>query len=128
MYQIYHWKNYMTSLDKTYFLVQPEVDQALKLGKPVVALESTVITHGLPYPENKKLASDLEMEVRGQGGIPATIGIIEGRVCIGLDSTQLEQLVQTKGARKVSARDIALAVVSHESGGTTVAGTLAIAQ
>ena len=118
----------MTSLGKTNFSIQPEVEQAFKYRKPVVALESTVITHGLPYPENLKLASDLEMEIREQGCTPATIAIIDGKICIGLDSTQLDQLVHTEDVRKISARDIAHAVVSYKSGGTTVAGTLAIAQ
>ena len=118
----------MTSLGKTNFSIQPEVEQAFKYRKPVVALESTVITHGLPYPENLKLASDLEMEIREQGCTPATIAIIYGKICIGLDSTQLDQLVHTEDVRKISARDIAHAVVSNKSGGTTVAGTLAIAQ
>jgi pseudouridine-5'-phosphate glycosidase len=118
----------MTGLDKTKFSIQPEVDQALKQGKPVVALESTVITHGLPYPENVQLASDLEMEIWEQGCIPATIAIVNGNICIGLSPSQVDQLVNTKDVRKISVRDIAPAVVSHKSGGTTVAGTLAIAE
>jgi len=118
----------MTSLDKTNFLIKPEVDQALQVKKPIVALESTVITHGLPFPENIKLASDVEMEIREQGCIPATIAIIDGNICIGLDRSQVDQLVHTEDVRKISVRDIAPAMVSKKSGGTTVAGTLAIAQ
>ena len=118
----------MTSLDKTYFLINPEVNRALQLKKPIVALESTVITHGLPFPENINLANDVEMEIREQGCIPATIAIIDGNICVGLDRSQLDQLVHTEDVRKISVRDIAPAMVSKKSGGTTVAGTLAIAQ
>jgi pseudouridine-5'-phosphate glycosidase len=117
----------MTNLDRAYFQLNPEVSQALELGKPVVALESTVITHGLPYPENIKLAKDLEKEIREEGCIPATIAIIAGKVHIGLDLDQLEELIHTDEVVKVSSRDIAPAIVGQKSGGTTVAGTLAIA-
>jgi pseudouridine-5'-phosphate glycosidase len=118
----------MTSLDKINFSIQPEVDQALKLKKPVVALESTVLTHGLPYPENINLARDLEKEIREEGCIPAIIAVIDGKICIGLDQPQLDQLVNTEDVRKISVGDIAPAVIRQHSGGTTVAGTLAIAQ
>jgi len=117
----------MTGLGKANFYIKPEVRQAFEQGKPIVALESTVITHGLPYPENVRLASDLEMEIREEGCIPATIAIIDGKILVGLDTTQLEQLVQSEDVVKISVRDIAPAVVLHKSGGTTVAGTLAIA-
>ncbi len=118
----------MTSLDKAYFSLHPEVEQAIKDLKPVVALESTVITHGLPFPQNINLASDLETEIREQGCVPATIAIVDGKICIGLDTTQLEQLLQSEDVLKISVRDIAPAVAAGKSGGTTVAGTLAIAQ
>jgi pseudouridine-5'-phosphate glycosidase len=118
----------MTSLARTHFNILPEVEQALRLDKPVVALESTVITHGLPYPENLHLAKDMEIEIRDQGCVPATIAIIEGKILVGLDETQLDQLVHSEDAVKVSVRDIASTVVHKKSGGTTVAGTLAIAQ
>lgn len=118
----------MTSLDKTYYSVLPEVAEALEHGKPIVALESTVITHGLPFPENMKLAGELEADIRGLGCTPATIAILEGRIYLGVDQGQLEQLVHAKEALKVSLRDIAAAVCGGKTGGTTVAGTLAIAQ
>ncbi len=118
----------MTNWARTNFHILPEVEQALKLGKPVVALESTVITHGLPYPENVNLANDMEMEIREQGCIPATIAIVDGKICIGLDGILMDQLVKGGEVIKISARDIAGAVVNEKSGGTTVAGTLAIAQ
>jgi pseudouridine-5'-phosphate glycosidase len=111
-----------------YFSILPEVAQALRDGKPIVALESTVITHGLPFPENGELAKNLEAEVRKQDCIPATIAILDGMVCVGLDNGQLERLAQSEGMLKISSRDIAPAVEKHKSGGTTVAGTLAIAQ
>jgi len=118
----------MTSLDEAYYAVLPEVMLALEQGKPVVALESTVITHGLPFPENQKLAESLEAEIRGQNCIPATIAILDGRIHIGLNRAELEQLVHSREVLKASARDIAPAIQAHKSGGTTVAGTLAIAQ
>jgi pseudouridine-5'-phosphate glycosidase len=118
----------MTSLDRAHFNILPEVEQALRHDKPVVALESTVITHGLPYPENLHLAKDMEIEIRDQGCVPATIAILEGKILVGLDETQLDQLVHSEDAVKVSVRDIASTVVHKKSGGTTVAGTLAIAQ
>lgn len=118
----------MISLDKAYYAVLPEVEQALERGEPVVALESTVITHGLPYPENQKLAERLEAEIRGQGCSPATVAILDGRIHIGLSQAELQQLVNSKEVLKVSGRDIAPAIQAHKDGGTTVAGTLAIAQ
>jgi pseudouridine-5'-phosphate glycosidase len=118
----------MTSWDRKYFSVHPEVALALRDRKPIVALESTVITHGLPYPENGKLAKDLEAEIRKLGCIPATIAILNGVICVGLDAGQLERLAQSEDMQKISVRDIASAVQRRKSGGTTVAGTLAIAQ
>jgi pseudouridine-5'-phosphate glycosidase len=118
----------MTNLARTYFNINNEVEQALRFKKPVVALESTVITHGLPYPENLHLANDMEMEIREQGCIPATIAVIEGMISVGLNENQLDQLVHSEDTVKISVRDIASAVVHKKSGGTTVAGTLAIAQ
>ncbi len=118
----------MTSLDNSQYLISNEVAKALSERRPVVALESTVITHGLPFPENIKLAQDVEAEIREQGCIPATIAILNGKICIGLDSAQLEELVHSKDAVKVSVRDISSAIHANKNGGTTVSGTLAIAQ
>jgi pseudouridylate synthase len=111
-----------------YFSILAEVAQGLNEAKPIVALESTVITHGLPFPENGNLAKNLEAEIREKGCIPATIAILDGIICVGLDVQQLERLTQAEGMVKISVRDIATAVTKHQSGGTTVAGTLAIAQ
>lgn len=117
----------MTSLLDDYFSIHPAVNQALHEGKPVVALESTVITHGLPFPVNGELARDLEDEIRSRGCIPATVAILDGRICVGLEPSQVERLSKEKGVRKVSSRDIASTVSNRQSGGTTVAGTLVIA-
>jgi pseudouridine-5'-phosphate glycosidase len=118
----------MTSLDKSFLSMHPEVAQALSEAKPIVALESTVITHGLPYPQNLKLARDMEQTVRQEGCTPATIAILDGRIWVGLTSDQLEALANKGDKKKISTRDIAPAVARRRSGGTTVAGTLAIAQ
>ncbi|OGO41952.1 MAG: pseudouridine-5-phosphate glycosidase [Chloroflexi bacterium RBG_16_58_14] len=107
------------------FVISAEVSRALERKLPVVALESTVITHGLPYPENLSLAEDLENSLRRQGVTPATIGVIEGRVHVGLAAQEL-QLLATGGEKllKISQRDFATAITRLASGGTTVAGTM----
>lgn len=107
-----------------YFALAAEVARARELGLPVVALESTVITHGLPYPENLTLAEDMERTVRSGGATPATIAVLEGRVFIGLLTEQLHRLAGAVGTVKISGRDFGPAVVKGASGGTTVAGTL----
>jgi pseudouridine-5'-phosphate glycosidase len=93
-------------------------------GAPVVALESTVITHGLPRPENLQLARELEAQVRSVGAVPATIGVLDGVIHIGLTDEELEHLAYADGTRKISRRDFGIAIAKRESGGTTVAGTL----
>ena len=105
-----------------------EVARALSAGAPLVALESTVITHGLPYPENLQLALDMERTVSEQGATPATVAVLDGKVFIGLDIPQIERLAQEPETRKISVRDFAPAITQKASGGTTVAGTLAAAQ
>ncbi|MCU0486358.1 MAG: pseudouridine-5'-phosphate glycosidase [Anaerolineales bacterium] len=105
-------------------LLAPEVRQAFEMHLPLVALESTVITHGLPYPENLQLARDMESEVRQQNAVPATVGVVDGRIYVGLDESQLEHLATGQNMVKVSVRDFAPAMVRGKSGGTTVAGTL----
>jgi pseudouridine-5'-phosphate glycosidase len=107
-----------------YLRISPEVAQAQSMGSPIVALESTVITHGLPYPENIQVAQDMENEVRQAGAIPATVAILEGVIHVGLTIEQLEYLASSKGLRKASPRDFSRMVVAEESGGTTVAGTI----
>ncbi len=117
----------MSPLPKSY-KVAPQVTKALLSGTPVVALESTVITHGLPYPDNLQLALDMESEVSGHKAIPATIGMLNGRIHVGLSNEELAQLAEGRDMRKISLRDFAPAIAQSASGGTTVAGTLLVAQ
>ena len=91
---------------------------------PVVALESTVITHGLPRPQNLALARDMERVVRENGAKPITIAILDGKIRIGLTDAELERLANEDNVRKVSRRDFATAIIKKECGGTTVAGTM----
>jgi len=107
--------------------VRPEVEQALRDNKPVVALESTLISHGLPYPENLKTALAIENAVREEGAIPATIAILKGQITVGLDKPQLEHFSQAQGVRKCSRRDLPIALGLGLDGATTVTGTMIIA-
>jgi pseudouridine-5'-phosphate glycosidase len=111
-----------------HFILHPEVKAALKARRPVVALESAVITHGLPRPENLLLAQQLEQEVREQAAVPATIALLGGNVHIGLSTEELDYLASGKDpARKISVRDFGVAIARRENGGTTVAATLVAA-
>lgn len=105
-----------------------DVARALRSDLPVVALESAVITHGLPRPENLLLAQALEQEIRDQDVTPATIALMDGRVHIGITPDQLERLAGEDGARKIGRRDFGIALARKENGGTTVAGTLIAAR
>lgn len=105
------------------FSLSEEVLRARALGLPLVALESTVITHGLPYPQNLELAHQMEEEVRGQSAIPATIAVLDGKICVGLNPAQLERLASEANMLKISSRDFAPALAANRSGGTTVAAT-----
>jgi pseudouridylate synthase len=109
--------------------IKPEVADALQARRPVVALESTLITHGLPYPDNLTTARAIEAAVRDMnvGAIPATIAILRGQIIVGLDDTQLEYLATAKGVRKCSRRDLGIAVACGLDGATTVAGTMIVA-
>ena len=109
------------------FSFHPEVRAALDAQKPVVALESTLITHGFPPPQNLEIARAIENTVREQGAIPATIAIINGQITIGLTDAQLEALAADTHARKCSVRDLPLVVAQGGNGATTVAATMAIA-
>lgn len=110
------------------FIFHPEIREALENDQPLVALESTVITHGLPYPDNLTTAQSMERAVRDAGAIPATIAILSGRVHIGLDQEQLQTLARDAGnVRKCSRRDIPLILSAGEHGGTTVAATMLLA-
>lgn len=107
--------------------IHPDVHTALDAGRPVVALESTLITHGLPYPENLDVARAMEAAVREAGATPATIAVLGGEITVGLTDEQLEYLAQAEDVRKCSRRDLAIAVARDEDGATTVAGTMIVA-
>ncbi|KAA1471543.1 indigoidine synthase A-like protein [Dentipellis sp. KUC8613] len=110
--------------------VHPEVEDALRTRKPIVALETTIITHGMPYPANRDTAQSVERNVRSTGAIPATIGLLGGRIKIGLDAGQLEHLADTEGnpgAVKLSRRDLGAAIALKKDGGTTCSTTLILA-
>lgn len=107
--------------------IQPEVQTALTEGRPVVALESTIIAHGMPYPLNVQTALEVEAIVREQGGIPATIAILDGKLCVGLDAGQLESLGNASDVWKVSLCDMPYVVSRNLKGATTVASTMRIA-
>lgn len=108
--------------------LSPAVAAALKSGQPVVALESTLISHGLPFPKNLELALQIEEEISKGGCIPATIAVIKGHIYIGLTRDQIEYLATGKDILKLNASDVALCVSSGQSGATTVAGTMFCAQ
>jgi pseudouridylate synthase len=107
--------------------IRDEVAEALRRRTPVVALESTLIAHGLPYPDNLELAREVEGLVRREGGVPATIGVIGGVPKVGLGYQELELIATGEGVAKLSARDIPMAVVKKGRGATTVAGTAHLA-
>ena len=101
-----------------------EVAAAKERGAPIVALESTIITHGMPYPGNLDMARSVERIIREQGAVPATIAVIDGVLHIGLEDAELEALSKTEGAMKVSRADIAFAIAERRTGATTVAATM----
>jgi pseudouridine-5'-phosphate glycosidase len=107
--------------------VRPEVADALHAGRPVVALESTVIAHGLPRPINLETARAAEAAVRTEGAVPATIAVLQGRPTIGLHESELEFLARSREVRKASRRDLAAAVAQNASAATTVAATMFLA-
>lgn len=100
------------------------VQTALDAGTPVVALESTIITHGMPWPQNLETARAIEATVRDAGAEPATIAVIEGRLCVGLSADQLEALAQAKQVAKLSRADMAVCMAKGGTGATTVAATM----
>jgi len=108
--------------------VHPEVSAALAAGKPVVALESSIIAQGMPYPVNVETARKVEAAVRERGAVPATIALLDGEIVVGLDEAALERLGTDPKAVKVAQRDIARTLVTGAPGGTTVSATAAIAR
>lgn len=108
--------------------INPEVAEALEEGKAVVALESTIISHGMPYPQNVEMAQKTEEIIRKNGAIPATIAIINGKIQIGLNEEQLELLATAEDVAKVSRRDLAQILATKKIGATTVASTMIAAE
>ncbi|MFB8774000.1 pseudouridine-5'-phosphate glycosidase [Streptomyces broussonetiae] len=108
-------------------VVSEEVREAVDAGRPVVALESTIIAHGLPRPRNLLVAVELEEAVRREGAVPATIAVLDGRPRVGLDKEQLERIANEDGIRKLGHRDLPLAVAGGASGATTVSATALLA-
>ena len=111
-----------------YLCIKQDVQDALKEGKPVVALESTIISHGMPYPENIETAKKVEMIVRENGAVPATIAIINGKIKVGLTEDELEYLGKGANILKASRRDIPFIIAKKLSGATTVASTMIISE
>jgi pseudouridine-5'-phosphate glycosidase len=111
----------------SYLDIRPEVASALARGSPVVALESTVISHGLPRPHNLETAHRMEAAVRKEGAVPATVGLLNGRLIVGLSHEEIELLANADEVHKVSRRDLSAVLASRKPGATTVAATILIA-
>jgi pseudouridine-5'-phosphate glycosidase len=111
----------------SYLDIRPEVAAAISRGGAVVALESTVISHGLPRPHNLETANRMEAAVRNEGAIPATVGILSGKLIVGLSHEEIELLASTESVHKVSRRDLSAVLQSRKPGATTVAATILIA-
>ena len=112
---------------KDYLSITPEVSAALRDGKPVVALESTILSHGMPYPENLAFAAEIEKIIRAEGAVPATIAIIGGVLKVGLSQSELELMCRGENVAKVSRRDLPVMCALGRTGATTVASTMIIA-
>lgn len=114
--------------DKKELFTSPDIIRARERSQPIVALGSAVISHDLPYPQNLQAARNMGMEIRKVGAVPAMVAVMDGQIRIGLSDQQLNQIAQSRSLMKVSQRDIAAAVVSNATGGTTVSGTIVIAR
>src|SRR2546421_2729866 len=114
-------------MDQNPMIINPDITTALAADDPFVALESTVIAHGLPRPQNIETAERLEQIVRAEGVAPATIAVLDGMLCVGLDRPQLDQIGTRQDIKKLSVRDLAIAVARKWNGATTVASTMWIA-
>ena len=112
---------------KNYLDIAPEVRSAVEAGKPVVALESTILSHGMPYPENLTFAAEVERIIRAEGAIPATMAIIDGRMKVGLSAGELELMCKGENVAKVSRRDLPILLATGGTGATTVASTMILA-
>lgn len=111
-----------------YLVLSEEVRAGMAKGLPIVALESTIISHGMPYPQNVAMAREVEQIIRDNGAVPATIAIVAGKIKIGLSDEELEMFGRSKGIAKVSRRDLADVIASQKLGATTVATTMIAAQ
>lgn len=109
---------------KNYLSYSAEVKEAMATGKPVVALESTIISHGMPYPQNVKTAREVEQIIRDNGAVPATIALIDGMIKIGLSDDELEMFGNSQGVAKASRRDLGYLLATKQLGATTVAATM----
>ncbi len=114
----------MNKKNENNFVISAEVERALTNHQPLVALETAVVTHGLPHPDNLSLARKMESVVRDEGSVPATVGVVKGTVYVGLSADQLEYLANETDLMKISHRDFAPAAAFGKSGGTTVAGSI----
>ncbi len=112
---------------KNYLSITPEVQSALDNNKAIVALESTILSHGMPYPENLEFAHKVEAIIREQGAVPATIAVINGKLKVGLSNEELSLMCQSKEVGKVSRRDMAVYLATNKLGATTVATTMMVA-
>ena len=110
-----------------YLSITPEIEEALKNGTPVVALESTILSHGMPYPENVEFAHKVEEVIRAEGAIPATMAVMNGKLKVGLNSEELEIMCKAENVGKMSRRDIPVYLATGKTGATTVATTMLIA-
>ena len=118
----------MSTIDLKQFMdITPEIEEAVRTGKPVVALESTILSHGMPYPENLGFAREVEKIIRAEGAVPATMAIIDGRLKAGLTEEELVRMCEAKGVLKVSRRDLPIVAAKKLTGATTVATTMILA-
>lgn len=111
-------------MKETYLSISPEVKEAQAAGKPIVALESTIVSHGMPYPQNVEMAKQVEQIIRDHGATPATVAIMDGKIKIGLTEEDLERLASEKDVAKVSRRDMAEVIAKGGLGATTVTTTM----
>ncbi len=119
----------MKRTDLTAFMdISPEIEEAVRAGRPVVALESTILSHGMPYPENRRFALEVEEIIRARGAVPATMAIIDGRLKAGLTDEELLRMCQAQGVLKVSRRDLPIVVAQGLTGATTVATTMILCE
>ena len=114
-------------MDAMSLRIHPDVAAALAAGQPVVALESTIISHGMPYPQNVQMATEVEGIVRANGAVPATIAVLDGVCCIGLDDAQLQALATGHDVHKATTRDLPWLIATQSTGATTVAATMRLA-